>query len=579
VLARLTALRVPPFAVAQKDALAVASAGGGRKGLETLRHSKGAKSAPLMQATSAGLALSGSQRGALAAMLVASGDAPSDPGMLASIGGMLAAYGKPLDGLAYIARSSSVRGPRPALLGWKEPAIALANQGYALFKLKRYHEAIAPLRSAIALSPELAEAESTLGAALLCSGDTAGGVAALRAGARRQHYAVIVHDARTGFSRPTAEEVFDLSAVSLHVLAKQVVLPSLKYASTPDQLPDLNAHYAKLSTAGQAVYSAATAAESAARSRWEAGLKHESKATRDRQQSMVLAALGAKQEPQVLAAERAVAALDTQGATSKIVLDFATAVNAHIRSCAPSDACFKAWCTSAAVQANSQYLPLENAYDSAVRKLWAEEGRVMLGVAGASDNPDLQAYIRALATQRETTLYGSMIDTATPWSGAITFLKLTCTNTAPPPVANADATPAAETGARCSEEGAGHGVYKVSLGGATLGVTCDHIEVSAASEGLVGAFGKTEIGKDGSTFTIGARGGAFGADWESGVYVKRGKDGIEDFGWRTGPSVDVRAGPVSINPNFTQIDISFVGAVDYIPTAFGFGGPAPPPGG
>ncbi len=190
---------------------------------------------------------------------------------------------------------------------------------------------------------------------------------------------------------------------------------------------------------------------------------------------------------------------------------------------------------------------------------------------------DLQAYIRAIATQHETTLYKLLIDEALPWSSSITFLKLVCTNTTPPPAANGDAAPAAETGKRCSEEGPSHSLYKVSLGGATLGVTCDHVEVSAASEGLVGAFGKTEVGKDGSTFTIGARGGAFGADWESGVYVKTGKDGIEDFGWRTGPSVGVSAGPVSIDPNLSQTDISFVGAVDYIPTAFGFGGP--PPGG
>jgi hypothetical protein len=92
----------------------------------------------------------------------------------------------------------------------------------------------------------------------------------------------------------------------------------------------------------------------------------------------------------------------------------------------------------------------------------------------------------------------------------------------------------------------------------------------------VGAFGKTEVGKDGSTFIIGARGGAFGADWESGIGVKVGPSGTEDVFWRTGPSVSAGAGPLGIDPNLAQTDISFVGAVDYIPTAFGFGGPAPP---
>lgn len=513
-------------------------------------------------------------------MLLASGRATADPGMLASIGGMLAGLGKPLDALAYIAKSKTVHGPRPALLGLKEQSIALANQGYALFKLKRYSEAIAPLRSAVAMSPELAEANSTLGAALLCSGNASGGIAALRAGARRQHYKVIVHDATTGFSRPTAEEVFDMSAVSLRVLAKQVVLPSLKYATTPDQLPDLNARYAKLYSDGSAVLSAANAAEEAARARWEAGLKRKSKATQDRQNSMVLAALGAYQEPQVAAAQKAEDALYKQISTTKLITDFAEAFRAQVPICAPApspEACLKAWCIPKAVQTNSQYLPLENAYDTAMRNLWAAEGRVILGVAGASDDPDLQAYLRAYATGIATTDYHLMIDAATPWSASITFLKGLCTNTVPPE-ANSDATPAAETGKRCSEEGAGHNIFKVDLGGASLGVTCDHVEAGIASEGIIGAYGKTEVGKDGSTFIIGARGGAFGNDWESGIGVKVGPNGVEDVFWRTGPSLSAGVGPVSIDPNVAQTDISFVGAVDYILTAFGFGGSSPPGG-
>jgi hypothetical protein len=51
-----------------------------------------------------------------------------------------------------------------------------------------------------------------------------------------------------------------------------------------------------------------------------------------------------------------------------------------------------------------------------------------------------------------------------------------------------------------------------------------------------------------------------------------------DGSWGDSSSVSTGAGPVSIDPNLAQTDISFVGAVDYIPTAFGFGGPAPPGG-
>jgi hypothetical protein len=49
-------------------------------------------------------------------------------------------------------------------------------------------------------------------------------------------------------------------------------------------------------------------------------------------------------------------------------------------------------------------------------------------------------------------------------------------------------------------------------------------------------------------------------DFKSGVYVQVGDEGIQDVGWRVGPSYTVGDGPAEFNPSDT-IDLSFVGAL------------------
>jgi len=103
----------------------------------------------------------------------------------------------------------------------------------------------------------------------------------------------------------------------------------------------------------------------------------------------------------------------------------------------------------------------------------------------------------------------------------------------------------------------------------------------AATGDLLSIFGKGEadLSKGTVTLVAGVKGSAFQVlSGQSGFYVTTGKNGIEDFGWRVGASVaaDPFAGLSPIAPGAKQWggteNISLVGSIDYIPTAFGFGG-------
>ena len=111
------------------------------------------------------------------------------------------------------------------------------NRGYALLKLGRPAEAIAPLRRAVAAAGRpLAEANSNLALALICSGGSTDEAAKLirqsyarRAleylPARNQQVNALLDLPET----PRASQVYDLDA------GQETPLPQFKWPSTPEQ--------------------------------------------------------------------------------------------------------------------------------------------------------------------------------------------------------------------------------------------------------------------------------------------------------------------------------------------------------
>jgi len=105
-------------------------------------------------------------------------------------------------------------------------------------------------------------------------------------------------------------------------------------------------------------------------------------------------------------------------------------------------------------------------------------------------------------------------------------------------------------------------------------VNCESVEVSVEGEGLIGPFATGEVSAHGETTVFGGAKagvnlGVIGGELQEGFYVKSGPNGIEDWGVRVSPTVSAGTGTVQMEYG-SDVNISLVGSIEYIPTAFGF---------
>jgi hypothetical protein len=110
--------------------------------------------------------------------------------------------------------------------------------------------------------------------------------------------------------------------------------------------------------------------------------------------------------------------------------------------------------------------------------------------------------------------------------------------------------------------------FNIDLEFATLGATCEQLRLSTEGAVLPGLSGFGEVRFDPRAGTMivvaggkaGAKLGPVGAAFKSGAYVKLSTTGIEDVGWRVGPSTSISQGPFRFSGPSDEVDISFVGA-------------------
>jgi tetratricopeptide (TPR) repeat protein len=160
------------FAVALRAATSRAAKGRGASAMRTLRRGAG-KTVEGAQVAAAGLAAGGSNQGALAALLIAQTQAPTDGSLLVSAAVPLVQLGHAREALAFLDRAQQLGHLGPNLFGLNAKAIAQNNRGFALIALGRPHDAELALRKAVALEPELTEADQNLAVALMCEGKRA----------------------------------------------------------------------------------------------------------------------------------------------------------------------------------------------------------------------------------------------------------------------------------------------------------------------------------------------------------------------------------------------------------------------
>jgi hypothetical protein len=108
----------------------------------------------------------------------------------------------------------------------------------------------------------------------------------------------------------------------------------------------------------------------------------------------------------------------------------------------------------------------------------------------------------------------------------------------------------------------------------SITVDCESVSASVEGEGLIAPFVSGEHTFTGETTIFGGAKagvelGPFGGELQEGFYVKSGPSGIEDWGVRVSATGSASWGPALVEYG-AAVDISIVGSIGYIPTAFGF---------
>lgn len=198
---------------------------------------------------------------ALALLLASHRAQPKSAWTLVNAAGLLSMTGFPHEAVAFLDEAARLGGALPAPAGVPGQAVALSNQGHAFLGLGRWKEAEAPLRAALKLAPDLAEAHTNLSQALLCQGQLDAATRELRLGLRRtpdaqasrdyaleettpgRHGAGVKSVEETARRRP-ARDLFDLSR------GAAFDLPPLKLPRTRLEAIALHEQYMDLERAG-----------------------------------------------------------------------------------------------------------------------------------------------------------------------------------------------------------------------------------------------------------------------------------------------------------------------------------------
>ena len=596
--------RIPSFksalATAQKTAT---GKGTNRKVLGRLKKGPALRTEGAARGFAVAADIAGSPRLALAGLLVANRLDPKDRMNLVNAAAPLALLGQPDDAIALLDHAAKMHGPLPEVMGVPGKAVLHNNRGYAYAKLKDHSAAIAALRKALSAAPAMAEANTNLGSELACAGQTAAALRYIRAGLQRTKVD-LVSPAPSNVGAvadqlpkvPIANQVADLSA-------------GIDGTLPPFVTPTSAAGWAAYQPTVAAMNDATSAALGAATDQRNAALEQAKKlkgslATFYRSTSITDLVNTSNAEPDILALNNA--ALDALKAADTVAADhWVTAVPAKSMECSRSgtdyEACFRPWCEQATAAATGSFNGAFAGAERAVREYWRVAGKRETGLAANLTDQEWHDVAMGDIRTHAAAEMGALISTMQGWVGPLKFFEKLCTPQPEPPPAPGEMSPKVDSPGACPPALAaftgsfknevqippGAGSEKASKVDVTVKVSCSkaEVELSAKVKGtadLISVFGKGEqdFKKDTTTVVVGAKGSVLGlATGQSGFYVTAGRNGIEDFGWRVGaggsadPFGGLSSTTVGVKVWGGTENISFVGAVDYIPTAFGFGGP------
>jgi hypothetical protein len=540
----------PTFAkaLAQAGQIFKGSAAQGEKKLDAAKYSGTAGRAEVF---AAGAAAVKAPEAALAALLDARRRATRDPMLLVDASVFLTELGHPADALAFLDHASKLGRASGTVMGLKDAAVELNDRGFALLGMHRYAEAVAVLRSAVSAGGRLlSEASINEAQALHCDGKPQDSFHALVAGAYRQTYDLVEDDNTSG--EATAEQPAPAQLGFTRPDGPADTLPPLKYPTSEAD--------AQSASKGFHAFVAYILGQAEAIQRTEDSqslslFKQLQKAPPlTRQRTNEILSLIGQAGPNEPATKDAFSALETAQNNMDNFL-------AQFSGQAPPSPCGH----------YGQWLSLMQTLDLKMREYYVAASKYEAPLVAHLANP--LAHKLALESLQAGGDFNVSVlaNTVIDWMGLVSACVVKQTPVKAPADQGADAGDPGE----CPPILGPDSVLALNIPGLMqIAVNCESVSGTVEGEGLVGPFISGERTASGETTIfggakVGVNLGPFGGELQEGFYIKSGPSGIEDWGVRISPSASGGAGPVSIGYG-SAVDLSFVGAIDYIPTAFGF---------
>ena len=507
---------------------------------------------------------------ALAALVRAHELEPREGSHLVNAAGVANSVGMPAEALA-LADAGAVRDDRDlAPMGISRQAVALTNRGNALVQLGRFKEATQSLAAAQGIEPLLSEAASGLAAASACTGQDP--IPAFRRSQKRQ-------PEKGPLPPPDDEPPVDVDEKH----GKETRLRELQWPALPINTPAFLDYIKAFDEREGGVLLRRINRERELRDQLAADQIHP--LHRERREALISYAHAAVDTPKRRQLQSAFFdAVDRTHEPVKMFVD-GTAPTDYSRwqdesaeVCIESeedwDPCMarevRSRCVGPTNSRHQQWLDAMAEAERLGRELVKEESLRASAVAANLKDPRAREVVELFIEGQEQSTLALLTQSARHWTGNVSAPRGSdgvywCIDTPLPP--SMPDPGEADSPANNPCEGDVKSINLLwSIGPATLKVSCEEIALEGSTEGWISAFGEVKYDYRGNKITVfgGAKGeigvGPVKGDFKSGVYVQVGMDGIQDVGWRVGPSYTVGAGVAEFNPSST-IDLSFVGAL------------------
>jgi tetratricopeptide (TPR) repeat protein len=508
---------------------------------------------------------------ALAAMLTAHRIRPREASHLANAGVLATSVGLPAEGLSMIEAAGRLDDPDPPAMGISRHAVSLANRGHALVALGRFAEAEAVAGQALAADPYVTEAARTRALAVMCAGGTA--PEALTAALPHLRQSRL----RPGQIDPPLDE-----SQGNESGMRDVPLPP-----SPEQAISLLGIYKDWSDRRFAVEIRVLEGRRR-QSLGTSSLRPGETRAEWRRRSKVLLTTGAvplrpEHRARYFEALRLVGEAQTTNSTFWFTT-YRGFMDQATKDCTGRTdfgvchtARMRAMCVPALPGAHQTWLSQITAAKAAWETHQRALSRNVSAVAANLADPTAHAFGSVVIDEMEHGAVHSLMSAALAWSNQLADSEHRdhCLGAAAPPAADPSSAPPAPGAA---DSGPCPPTLRsinalVNLGQARLRVNCERVQVEGGVPVVVPwmeAFGevKYDLRTGSLTLIAGAKAkagaGPAAASFKSGLYLTVGSGGVQDVGWRVGPSVSVGQGLAEFRVD-DQMNLSFIGA----PTADG----------